>query len=62
MLLVIGVVAIVAGLGVAAVALAAGPNDAVARTIRTVDRGYRVAGADQATAGRGAADPRVFSG
>ena len=49
MLLVIGLVAIVAGLGVAAVALTAGgPHNAVTRTIKTVDQGYRVAGANPA--------------
>jgi tight adherence protein C len=46
MLLLIGLVALAGGLTVAAVALAGGPNDAVARTIKTVDQGYRVANAD----------------
>ncbi|GAA1863074.1 type II secretion system F family protein [Asanoa iriomotensis] len=46
MLLLIGMVAVAGGLAVAAVALAAGPHDAVARTIKTVDEGYRVANAD----------------
>ncbi|MEV0713455.1 type II secretion system F family protein [Asanoa sp. NPDC050611] len=57
MLLLIGLVAMAGGLAIAAVVLAAGPNDAVARTIKTVDQGYRVAGADTVP---GAARPGVL--
>jgi tight adherence protein C len=55
-LLVIGLLAVVGGLCVAAVALASGgPHEAVTRTIKTVDRGYRVSGVSQARPSGGSA-------
>jgi len=64
MLLVIGLVAIAAGLAVAAVAVAGGrPHAAVTRTVDTADRGYRVPGVQTARAadGGGALPPAAYA-